>query len=64
MIFRKKIKYYIVTIITKNEITKVEVKARSKRNAINIVETILLHCDLWHCESKNDFKLLCKKIDK
>lgn len=64
MIYKKRIRYYLVIIFTKDNVFHVEVQANSKRYAKKMVETILLHCELWHCESKHDYKLLVRKIRK
>lgn len=53
----RKRKNYIVTIIAKNYRQEVEVKAESKKDAENIVDNVLLGCEYFVFDDKNQYKL-------
>lgn len=55
-------KNYSIGIISNNKIEFVEVKARNRKEAKNIVVDILTKCDLFPFVSRNEFHLVCKKI--
>lgn len=53
----RKRKNYIVTIIAKNYRQDVEVKAENKKDAENMVDNVLLGCDYFVFDNKNQYKL-------
>ena len=53
----KRRKDYIVTIISKNYKQEVQVRAESKEDAENIVDNVLLGCDYFVFNSKDEYKL-------
>ena len=53
-------KKYIVLIITKNKVEKVEVLAKNKKRARKIVEEVLLKCSIFNFKTKAEFKLKVK----
>lgn len=55
-------KNYLVGIISNNRIEFVEVKAKNKKVAKNMVVDVLTKCDLFPFVSRNEFRLVCKKI--
>ncbi len=59
-IFNKR-KDYLVTIIGNNNIELVEVKAKNKKEAINMVADVLMKCNIFPFISRNDFYLSCKR---
>lgn len=60
-IFKKK-KNYVVGISSNKRIEFVEVRARNKKEASNMVIDVLMKCDLFPFVSRNDFQLSCKRI--
>ena len=56
----KRRKDYIVTIISKNYKQEVQVRAESK-DAENIVDNVLLGCDYFVFNSKEEYKLKIRK---
>lgn len=55
-------KNYLVGIISNNRIEFVEVKAKTRKEAKNMVVDVLTKCDLFPFVSRNEFHLVCKKI--
>lgn len=60
-IFNKR-KNYVVGISSNKRIEFVEVRARNKKEASNMVIDVLMKCDLFPFVSRNDFQLSCKRI--
>lgn len=60
-IFNKR-KNYVVGISSNKRIEFIEVRARNKKEASNMVIDVLMKCDLFPFVSRNDFQLLCKRI--
>lgn len=54
-------KKFIVTIIAKNYRQDVEVEAENKKEAENMVDNVLLGCDYFVFNSKNQYKLEIRK---
>ena len=52
---------YIVTIIAKNYSQEVQVRAESKEEAENMVDNVLLGCDYFVFNSKDEYKLKIRK---
>lgn len=61
-LFKSKDKGYIVTIISNNNKQEVQVKAKNKNNAKEMVINVLLKCDLFGIKSLDDIKLECRRI--
>ena len=57
----KRRKDYIVTIISKNYKQEVQVRAENKEAAENIVDNVLLGCDYFVFNSKDEYKLKIRK---
>lgn len=57
----KRRKDYIVTIISKNYKQEVQVRAESKEDAENIFDNVLLGCDYFVFNSKDEYKLKIRK---
>lgn len=57
----KQRKDYIVTIIAKNYKQDVQVRAENKKDAENIVDNVLLGCDYFVFNSKDDYKLKIRR---
>jgi hypothetical protein len=57
----KRRKDYIVTIISKNYKQEVQVRAENKEDAENIVDNVLLGCDYFVFNSKDEYKLKIRK---
>lgn len=57
----KRRKDYIVTIIAKNYKQDVQVRAENKKDAENIVDNVLLGCDYFVFNSKDDYKLKIRR---
>lgn len=57
----KRRKDYIVTIISKNYKQEVQVRAESKEDAENIVDNVLLGCDYFVFNGKDEYKLKIRK---
>lgn len=55
-------KNYLVGIISNNIIEFVEVKAKTKKEAKNMVIDVLTKCNLFPFVSRSEFHLICKKI--
>lgn len=55
-------KKYIVGISSNKKMEYVEVSAKSKKEAKNMVIDVLMKCDLFPFVLRDNFKLLCKKI--
>ena len=60
-IFNKR-KNYVVGISSNERIEFIEVRARNKKEASNMVIDVLMKCDLFPFVSRNDFQLSCKRI--
>lgn len=61
-LFKSKDKGYIVTIISNNNKQEVQVKAKNKNSAKEMVINVLLKCDLFGIKSLDDIKLECRRI--
>ena len=61
-LFKSKDKGYIVTIISNNNKQEVQVKAKNKNSATEMVINVLLKCDLFGIKSLDDIKLECRRI--
>lgn len=57
----KRRKDYIVTIISKKYKQEVQVIAESKEDAENIVDNVLLGCDYFVFNNKDEYKLKIRK---
>ena len=57
----KRRKDYIVTIISKNYKQEVQVRAENKEDAENIVDNVLIGCDYFVFNSKDEYKLKIRK---
>lgn len=55
-------KRYIVGISSNNRIEFVEVKAKNKKEALDMVTDVLMKCSIFPFVSENEFELSCKKI--
>lgn len=55
-------KKYIVGIGSNKKMEYIEVSAKSKKEAKNMVIDVLMKCDLFPFVLRDNFKLLCKKI--
>jgi len=60
-IFNKR-KRYVVAIITDTDVDYVETIATNKKEAMQIVEEVLLKCSIFGFKSKDEFQLKCKKV--
>ena len=58
--FRKR-KDYIVSVICNGGVDDIQVKAKNRREAKQMVEDVLLKCDIFGFKSKNEFNLKCKR---
>lgn len=56
---KDKRKNYIVTIITKKNKLDVRVKAENKKEAKEMVQDVLIKCNLFGFKSLDDFKFRC-----
>lgn len=56
---KDKRKNYIVTIITKKNKLDVCVKAENKKEAKEMVQDVLIKCNLFGFKSLDDFKFRC-----
>lgn len=52
---------YIVTITAKNYKQDIQVRAESKKEAETMVDNVLLGCDYFVFNSKDEYKLTTKK---
>jgi hypothetical protein len=57
----KRRKDYIVTIIAKNYKQEVQVKATTMKEAEEIVDNVLLGCEYFIFNSKDDYKLKIRR---
>lgn len=57
----KKRKNYIVTIIANNYKQDIEVKAENKNEAENMIDNVLLGCEYFVFERKDEYELIIKK---
>lgn len=55
-------KKYIVGISSNKKMEYIEVSAKSKKEAKNMVIDVLMKCDLFPFVLRDNFKLLCNKI--
>lgn len=60
--FFNKRKDYIAEITSKNRVEFVQVKARNKKEAANIVSDVLTKCSLFPFISRNEFNIVCRRI--
>ncbi len=58
----RKMKNYIVTIISKKKKQNVQVKARNKKEAKGMVIDIITKCDLFGVKSLDNIKIKSKKM--
>lgn len=58
----RKIKNYIVIIISKGKKQEVQVKAKNKKEAKEMVIDVLTKCDLFGIKNINEIKLKCLRI--
>lgn len=63
MFFRNK-NNYIVSICYKKKIDCIGVVAKSKKEAISMVEEIILKCDMFSYIKNSNYKLYCRKVRK
>ena len=59
--FRKR-KDYIVRVIFNDQVENIQVKAKNRREAMQMVKEVLLKCDIFGFKSKNEFNLKCKRM--
>lgn len=57
-------KDYIVSISCNNKVQFVQVKAKSKREALSMVTDVLMKCSIFSFISNNKFELSCRKYRK
>ena len=60
-LFQRKNKSYIVQIKSGKRIENVEVKAKNKNEAKEMVTDVLIKCNVFKFKSPNDFELKCIK---
>lgn len=58
--FRKR-KDYIVRVIFNDQVENIQVKAKNRREAMQMVKEVLLKCDVFGFKSSDEFELICKK---
>ena len=58
----KKRKDYIVSVICNGGVDDIQVKANNRKEAIQMVEDVLLKCDFFGFKSRNEFDLRCKRM--
>lgn len=59
---RNKMKDYNVTIVTKDKIDSMYVKAKSKKEAIDMVKGVVFYSGLYNIQSLEEIKVKCEKI--
>ena len=59
--FRKR-KDYIVSVICNGGVDDIQVKANNRKEAMQMVEDVLLKCDIFGFKSRNKFDLRCKRM--
>lgn len=63
MFFNKK-NNYVVSICYNKKIEDIGVVAKNKKEAIRMVEEIILKCDMFSYIKNSNYKLYCKKVRK
>ena len=58
--FRKR-KDYIVRVIFNDQVENIQVKAKNRREAMQMVKEVLLKCDIFGFKSSDEFELICRK---
>lgn len=58
----RKMKNYLVTIISNNKKQDVQVKAKNKQEAKEMVTDVITKCDLFRVKNIEDIKLKCKRM--
>ncbi len=58
----KKRKDFIVSVICNGGVDDIQVKANNRKEAIQMVEDVLLKCDIFGFKSRNEFDLRCKRM--
>lgn len=60
----KKRKDYIVSVICNGGVDDIQVKARNRKEAKQMVEDVLLKCDIFGFKASDEFDLKVRKIRK
>ena len=58
----KKRKDFIVSVICNGGVDDIQVKASNRKEAMQMVEDVLLKCDIFGFKSRNEFDLRCKRM--
>ena len=58
----KKRKDFIVSVICNGGVDDIQVKANNRKEAMQMVEDVLLKCDIFGFKSRNEFDLRCKRM--
>ena len=58
----KKKKDFIVSVICNGGVDDIQVKANNRKEAMQMVEDVLLKCDIFGFKSRNEFDLRCKRM--
>lgn len=58
----KKRKDFIVSVICNGGVDDIQVKANNRKEAMQMVEDVLLKCDIIGFKSRNEFDLRCKRM--
>ena len=51
-----------MSVICNGGVDDIQVKAKNRREAKQMVEDVLLKCDIFGFKSKNEFNLKCKRM--
>lgn len=60
----KKRKDFIVSVICNGGVDDIQVKANNRKEAMQMVEDVLLKCDIFSFKSSDEFDLKVRKIRK
>ena len=58
----KKRNDFIVSVICNGGVDDIQVKANNRKEAMQMVEDVLLKCDIFGFKSRNEFDLRCKRM--
>ena len=59
---KEKMKNYLVTIILNNKKQEIQVEAKNKKEAKEMVVNVITKCDLFGVKNIKSVKLKCKRI--
>lgn len=58
----KKRRDYIVSVISNDGVDDIQVRANNRKEAMQMVEDVLLKCDIFGFKAIDEFDLKCKRL--